>query len=186
MSLNLDHLKQIAQRAPQSEWESYTIPGQTARHMGKVLVGIGDEEVEVIAPEGGSLRAFHIATFDPPTVQALITHIEKLETTNAHQAKVVEHYTARSESLKATLAMIADRVDDFVYDELASDIEDVALNEWGETYESDKKRLETAIQRVRELHPREVIAVHEVGEEAWCPTCQQHYPCPTIQALEES
>lgn len=39
------------------------------------------------------------------------------------------------------------------------------------------------MQRVRDLHPREVIAVHEIGEEAWCPTCQAHYPCPTIQAL---
>lgn len=119
----------------------------------------------------------------PEPIRALFTRIEELETENAHQAKVVEHYTARSESLKATLAMIADRVDDFVYDELASDIEDVALNEWGETYESDKKRLETTIQRVRDLHQREVIAVHESGPEAWCPTCQQHYPCPTRQAL---
>lgn len=44
-------------------------------------------------------------------------------------------------------------------------------------------RLET-IQRVRDLHAREVIAVHESGPEVWCSPCQQHYPCPTIQALE--
>ncbi len=39
--------------------------------------------------------------------------------------------------------------------------------------------------RIEALHPREVIAVHEgYGEEAWCPECQFHYPCPTIRALE--
>lgn len=42
------------------------------------------------------------------------------------------------------------------------------------------------LQRVRELHAREVIAVHESGPETWCPTCQQHYPCSTIQALGDT
>ncbi|WP_062077726.1 hypothetical protein [Demequina globuliformis] len=33
-------------------------------------------------------------------------------------------------------------------------------------------------------HQREVIAVHEShGEEAWCPQCEEHWPCsPTIMA----
>lgn len=39
--------------------------------------------------------------------------------------------------------------------------------------------------KVRELHMEEVIAVHEsYGPERWCPRCQEHYPCPTIRALD--
>src|SRR5690606_33392747 len=47
--------------------------------------------------------------------------------------------------------------------------------------------LEAAIQRIRDMHPREAIATHEgYGVEGWCPNCRLHYPCPAIQALEES
>lgn len=115
--------------------------------------------------------------------EGITSRIRELETTNAHQAKVIEHYTARSESLKETLAMIADRVDDFVYDELSSDIEDVALNELGETYESDKKRLEATIQRVRDLHPPRPNSMSALYPTPLC-ACGKNYPCPTTQALE--
>lgn len=41
------------------------------------------------------------------------------------------------------------------------------------------------LEAVRGLHTREVIAVHEGhGEEAWCPICKEHWPCPTIKALD--
>ena len=41
-----------------------------------------------------------------------------------------------------------------------------------------------ALLRVLDLHPREVIAVHEgYGEEAWCPRCQEHFPCATVRAV---
>ena len=41
------------------------------------------------------------------------------------------------------------------------------------------------LDQVRELHRREVIAVHPgYGEEAWCPVCQEHYPCQTMRILE--
>lgn len=44
---------------------------------------------------------------------------------------------------------------------------------------------EAAVAAVRELHCREVIAVHEGhGEEAMCPRCQTHWPCKTIRALD--
>lgn len=33
------------------------------------------------------------------------------------------------------------------------------------------------IRAVDERHVREVIAVHEGGEEAWCPVCSEHWPC---------
>lgn len=42
-----------------------------------------------------------------------------------------------------------------------------------------------AIGRVRAIHKREVIAVHPgIGEEAWCPACQEHWPCSTTTALD--
>ena len=50
---------------------------------------------------------------------------------------------------------------------------------------TDTARLLAAVKAVTELHPREVIAVHEgYGEEAVCPECQLHYPCPTVSAVE--
>ena len=48
------------------------------------------------------------------------------------------------------------------------------------------RELENTVTRVRKLHQREVIAVHEgYGEEAWCPVCHQHWPCLTIRILDE-
>ena len=42
-----------------------------------------------------------------------------------------------------------------------------------------------AVERVRAIHKREVIAVHPgIGEEAWCPACQEHWPCSTVAALD--
>lgn len=42
-----------------------------------------------------------------------------------------------------------------------------------------------AIERMRAIHQREVIAVHPgIGEEAWCPACQEHWPCSTATALD--
>ena len=50
---------------------------------------------------------------------------------------------------------------------------------------TDTARLLAAVKAVVALHPREVIAVHEgYGEEAVCPECQLHYPCPTVSAVE--
>ena len=50
---------------------------------------------------------------------------------------------------------------------------------------SERDALATKVERVRELHQREVIVVHEFGLEVWCPTCELHYPCPTIRVLDE-
>ena len=49
---------------------------------------------------------------------------------------------------------------------------------------AEREALAAKVERVRELHQREVIAVHEFGPEAWCPTCELHYPCPTIRAID--
>lgn len=49
---------------------------------------------------------------------------------------------------------------------------------------SDVPDMAEALIRVLDLHPREVIAVHEgYGEEAWCPCCREHYPCLTVRAI---
>ena len=50
---------------------------------------------------------------------------------------------------------------------------------------AERDALAAKVERVRALHQREVIAVHEFGPEAWCPTCELHYPCPTIRAITD-
>ena len=39
------------------------------------------------------------------------------------------------------------------------------------------------VEGMRERHVREVVAVHESGPEAWCPTCQVHWPCDAARLL---
>jgi len=39
------------------------------------------------------------------------------------------------------------------------------------------------VEGMREWHVREVVAVHESGPEAWCPTCQVHWPCTPARLL---
>ena len=64
------------------------------------------------------------------------------------------------------------------------------VNRLADALESATRVLEqgeasAAIERVRAIHKREVIAVHPgVGEEAWCPACQEHWPCSTTTALD--
>ena len=49
----------------------------------------------------------------------------------------------------------------------------------------EQGEVSVAIERVRAIHQREVIAVHPgIGEEAWCPACQEHWPCSTVAALD--
>ena len=60
------------------------------------------------------------------------------------------------------------------------------LGEKTEAMAEELRLHKVAISRVCRHHPREVIAVHEnAGEEAWCPTCKEHFPCMTIRALED-
>lgn len=51
---------------------------------------------------------------------------------------------------------------------------------------ADVPRLVAALRAVEAMHVREVISVHECGEEAWCPACKAHWPCPTIAAVHEA
>jgi len=42
-----------------------------------------------------------------------------------------------------------------------------------------------ALEQVRALHFREVVAVHEShGEEAWCAKCREHWPCKEAAILD--
>ena len=50
---------------------------------------------------------------------------------------------------------------------------------------AENRALAAKVERVRALHPREVFAVHEFVSEAWCPTCEAHYPCETVRAMDE-
>lgn len=50
---------------------------------------------------------------------------------------------------------------------------------------SERDAALAAVDRVRAIHAPEVLGIHEgYGEEVWCPTCEHHYPCPTVAALD--
>lgn len=65
--------------------------------------------------------------------------------------QAVDFHAQRDSELKTLLSMIADRLDEFCYDELASLIEDEPLNQWSEKYTSKLQAAEAAVQRVREV-----------------------------------
>jgi len=65
--------------------------------------------------------------------------------------QALDFHTQRDRELKKLLSMIADRLDEFCYDELASLIEDEPLNQWSEKYTSKLQAAEAAVARVREV-----------------------------------
>lgn len=137
MTKNLDQLRQVAKRATPGPWVVYDR-------------GIGYEVHDAYGYElnGGMRETFteadatHIATFDPPTALALIDRAEAAE-------QAVDFHAQRDSELKTLLSMIADRLDEFCYDELSSLIEDGPLDQWGETYKSKLQTAEQAVERAK-------------------------------------
>lgn len=139
MTKNLDQLRQVAESATPGPWAVYD------RGIGYEVHNANGYELN-----GGMRETFteadatHIATFDPPTALALIDRAEAAE-------HAVDFHTQRDHELKTLLSMIADRLDEFSYDELSSLIEDEPLNQWSEKYTSKLQAAEAAVQRVREV-----------------------------------
>jgi len=88
------------------------------------------------------------STFDVAAMRGekLATLIDRMEAAE----HALDFHTQRDRELKALLSMIADRLDEFCYDELASLIEDSPLDQWGENYKSRLEAAEAKIERVRE------------------------------------
>jgi len=77
-------------------------------------------------------------TIDPQLVDNVIIQLDA-----ARQA--LDFHTERDGELKTILAMVADRVDDFVYDEFSTLISDEPLNEWCERYVSRRAAAEAKV-----------------------------------------
>lgn len=75
---DLDALEAVARAATPGEWEPYQVH-HTRSEAGYCAVEVGDTEVRIARFEGGWFDAEHIATFDPPTVLALIAKLREAE-----------------------------------------------------------------------------------------------------------
>lgn len=65
--------------------------------------------------------------------------------------EALDHNVARIEDMLATLSMVADRLDEFTYDELRSVLDDDPLDQWGEIYKSRLTEAREALARVEAL-----------------------------------
>lgn len=108
----------------------------------------------------------------------------------------LDHYVALHESAQRTLEAVKDRLDDFTYDELAGDLADGAMDEFGDEYQSRLSKAEAAIARVREAHREHKCSSAEFAPDCFivhgghcslvghCACCGYPLPCPTIRALD--
>lgn len=60
-----------------------------------------------------------------------------------------------------------------------------ALESFYKRHDCERTKLQSAIERVRELHkPVNYHSNNHKGEIAICLECKEKYPCPTIKALD--
>lgn len=109
MTLDLDHLKQVAQNATQGPWEinSATCGSEYGDY---TIYGVKDvadadwatDDVPAFAYCEGMTKpdATYIAAFDPPTVQALIARIEELEAENERLRERQESADLANEAIR--------------------------------------------------------------------------------------
>lgn len=98
MTLNLTHLRQIAENASQGPWKIKPGNPRDIHDRSRIIDWDGHEvmDLNVYTFDGQ-----HIATFDPPTMLALITRIEQ-----------AEHRTRRYKALAETRLETIQRVRD--------------------------------------------------------------------------
>ena len=88
--LNLTKLREIAEAATDGPWESSVVKvapdaDDALRGMGVIRSGVGIVFMSANGPEILVSDADHIATFDPPTVLALIDEVERLQSDLTNQ-----------------------------------------------------------------------------------------------------
>lgn len=76
--LNLAHLRAVAEAATQGKWHHFSLNGVNAVEAGKKapIVQWSGFDDSFRSPSAHKANAAHIATFDPPTVLALIARAE--------------------------------------------------------------------------------------------------------------
>ena len=94
--LDLTKLREIAEAATDGPWESSVVKVEpdaddALRGMGVIRSGIGIVFMSANGPEILVSDATHIATFDPPTVLALLDEIEELRAALGELAKTKEN-----------------------------------------------------------------------------------------------
>lgn len=104
--LDLKVLRKVAEQATPGEWEVFD-PNEGSGHSPLWCVAndefhnpSGDEESEWVAVEvhvGDKADADHIATFDPPTVLALLTQLEQAQAQVARVREVADAWKSRGE-----------------------------------------------------------------------------------------
>ena len=72
-------------------------------------------------------------------------------------AAAVEHYAAQRQELRALLIHVAERLDDFTYDELAAIIDDEPLDQWGERYRADGRPLYGPLTPILDLDGQPIV-----------------------------
>lgn len=99
----------------------------------------------------------HVDIFTPEAALALIDRAEAAE-------QALDFHTQRDRELKTLLSMLADRLDEFSYDELSSLIEDTPLDQWGEKYKSRLEQVEERAEQAEQAVARVREALAEVQD----------------------
>ena len=92
-SLDLAHLRAVAEAATQGEWTHFSLNGINAVEIrkGAPIVGWQGFDDSDRRPAKHEANALHIATFDPPTVFALLARLETAER-ERDEAREQVHY----------------------------------------------------------------------------------------------
>lgn len=204
-------LRQVARGAfPQEEWATWEdLKDGGFVHVGNARGVIPDGEIataedaepnpvaQVYTPE----LAKHIATFDPPTILALLDHITQLERERDElrgwREKVLEQVRDTT-NLDHTGMLHSEQIPDLDFgqlidklkrerDEARAEVESIT-SQWRATgrAEADAHRrankAEAALERVKALHR---IDPYTEGLRTTRCVCEERWPCSTIEAIHD-
>lgn len=175
MTENLDQLRQVAERATQTDWHPVLVgfPGREVWLVDSELSFICSTQV---GDERGERDSLHIATFDPTTVLALLDRIKYLEGQTRRNYQDWQIAYGRAEAAEAAVQRVRAKHSESV------------LYEWDE--ETNSPKLSDNGERV--VLARLCLAcssddaIESAGDGEWYEGVyhEVYYPCPTIRALD--